>query len=60
MEQVCFSTTESIAGIVGVAITIASTVVNFVPAPDKISNPGMKLLSRFLHFVALDLVTAKK
>lgn len=59
MDQVCFNNIGSIAAYIGMAVTAASTVANFVPAPDKLSGFA-KLFSRILHFVAVDVVTAKK
>lgn len=59
MDQVCFNNIGSIAAYVGMVVTAASTVVNFVPEPDKLKG-AMKLFSRVLHFVAVDVVTAKK
>lgn len=60
MEQVCITSSENIAALTGIAVAAASTIANFVPAPENISNPVLRFFSRALHFVALDIVTAKK
>lgn len=60
MENICINTPESIGAIVGGVVLVASTISNFIPAPDKIGNPVAKLISRVVHFVAVDIVTAKK
>ena len=60
IQQVCVNAPEYIAGIIGSIVVGASTLANFVPAPDKISNPAFKVLNRVLHFVSMDIVTAAK
>lgn len=60
MDQVCINNVEWLTSIVGFVVMGASALANAVPAPDKISNPFLRFLSRALHFVAIDIVTAKK
>ena len=60
MDQVCISGGETFAALAGGVVVVASTIVNFVPEPDKISNPLLRFLSRAAHFIALDIVTANK
>lgn len=60
MDQTCINGSETLAAIASGAVVLASTVANFVPEPDKIDNGVLRFLSRVLHFVALDIVTAKQ
>ncbi len=60
MESICFTSTESIAAVVGMVVTGASALANFIPAPDKISNKALRVVSRVVHFVAVDITTAAK
>lgn len=60
MDQICINNAGNIAALVAMAITAASGVANFVPAPNEISNPVGKFLSKALHFLAVDVVTAVK
>lgn len=60
VHQICVNSPEAWIGLVSMVVTGVSTIVNFVPAPDKIGNPVLKFLSRVLHFIAVDIVTAKK
>lgn len=59
MDQICINSPENIIALVSMVIAGVSTVVNFVPSPDEAKGP-MKVISRVLHFLALDVVTAKK
>ena len=59
-EQICFKGGETLGAIAGGIVVTASAIVNFVPDPDKISNPILRFLSRAVHFIALDIVTANK
>lgn len=58
--QICLNSPESIAAIVGMVVTGTSAVANFIPAPDKLNNKVMRAISRIVHFVAADVVTAAK
>lgn len=60
MDQVCLNNVEAVTGIIGAVVTVASMLSNFIPTPDKISNPVLKFLSQVVHFVAVDIVTAVK
>lgn len=60
MEQICINSPENIIGLVGMIVMGASTVANFIPAPDKATNPVMKFISRIVHFIAVDVVTSMK
>lgn len=60
MENICINSPEYITGIVGTIVIGASTIANFVPEPDKINNSFLRFLSRVIHFVAVDIVTAKQ
>lgn len=60
MDQVCISGSETLGAIAGGAVVVASTLANFVPEPDKIDNKLLRFFSRVIHFVALDIVTAKQ
>lgn len=60
MDQLCFNTSAQVMAYISMGITILNAVLNVVPDPDKIANPYGKLLSRLLHFLAIDIVTAKK
>ena len=60
LPQVCINTPEYLMGLIGTVVIGASTLANFVPAPDKITNPVLKVFSRVLHFVAIDIITAAK
>lgn len=56
--QVCTNLPEAIVGIVGMIVMGVSAIVNFIPAPDTITNGFFKAVSRFLHFIAFDITTA--
>lgn len=58
MYEFCINTTENVVATVGSIVAGAATLANFVPAPDKITNPTLRAFSRLLHFVAVDVVTA--
>lgn len=60
MDTVCITSPEYISGIVGSVVVGASTIANFIPAPDQITNPIFRSISRVIHFIALDIVTSKK
>ena len=60
VTQLCINSPESIIGIVSMVIAGASTLANFVPAPDKIKNKALKILSKLVHFAAFDITTAAK
>lgn len=60
MDQVCINNSELLATVASGAVVLASSIANFVPEPDKIDNKFLRFLSRVLHFVALDIVTAKQ
>ena len=60
MDQICINSPENIAGAVASAVAVFNVIVNFVPDPDKLTNPVAKMASRILHFLAIDIVTAKK
>lgn len=59
-DSVCLNNIEAISGIVASVVTVASMISNFIPAPENISNPFLKMLSQIVHFVAVDIVTAVK
>lgn len=60
LHQVCINTSEHIVGIVGSVVLFVSMFTNMVPAPDKITNPVLRFISRVLHFASADIVTAVK
>lgn len=61
LNQVCVNHLPGgIFAVVVYVIAGVSALVNFVPAPDAISNPVGKAISRVLHFLAVDIVTAAK
>lgn len=60
MEQICINANDHIIMLAGLVITITSGVVNIIPAPDEIDNAILRFLSRVVHFVAVDIVTAVK
>ncbi len=60
IQEICINSPEYIAGIIGSIVVGASTLANFVPAPTKIEHPVLRVLSRILHFVAIDVTTAVK
>ena len=60
MEQVCISIGAQYMGIVGAVVVGTSAIANFLPAPDATSNKVIKLISRIIHFVAVDITTAVK
>lgn len=60
MNNLCFSATEDITAYASMAITAVNVIINVVPDPDKIQNPFWRMCSRILHFIAIDIVTAKK
>jgi len=59
-QQVCFTAPVALASAVGGVIVGASTLANFLKSPDEYTNPVMKWISRIVHFVAFDIVTAVK
>lgn len=59
-QQVCITVGAGIIASISSVVAAASTVANFVPEPEKISNPVLRFLSRAVHFVALDIVTSVK
>ena len=60
LNQVCISANAQIVGAVGTFVMLMSGLVNIVPAPDKITNPVGRFISRLLHFAAVDITTAVK
>ena len=58
IQQVCVNTPDYIIGVVSAIVFAASGLSNYVPAPDKIDNKMLRGLSRLLHFVSADIVTA--
>lgn len=60
MDQVCINNSTEIAGIAASVVAVVSAIANFVPEPEKIDNKFFRFLSRVIHFIALDVVTAKK
>ena len=58
LNQVCVTAGTQVTAIVGYAIYLAG--MNFVPSPDKVSNPVLKLISKIAHFLAVDVTTAVK
>lgn len=59
MDQVCFTTGEAITGIVGSVVMGVSALANVIKAPDEYTGI-MKWVSRVVHFVSFDIVTAAK
>lgn len=60
MEQVCAALPSSIMTVIGSIIIGVGYLNNLIPAPDDISNPVFKFLSRVTHFIGTDIVTAVK
>lgn len=60
MEQICINSPENIVGLIGMIVMGASTLANIIPAPDKATTPVMKMVSRVVHFIAVDIVTSIK
>lgn len=60
VQQICINSPAAVASLVAYGVVGASFLANLVPSPDEIKNPVAKFLSRVLHFVAVDIVTAAK
>jgi hypothetical protein len=60
MDSFCVNSPASVISVIGLIVTGASSIANFIPAPDKIDNKALKLISKIIHFLAVDIVTAKK
>lgn len=60
MDQICLHTTGGIVGIVTSVIAGVAFLNNMMPAPETITNPVLKVLSKITHFIALDITTAAK
>lgn len=58
MDQVCINSPETITAVVTTVIAAAAGFANFIPAPDSINNTVLRGLSRIVHFIAFDIVTA--
>lgn len=58
VNQVCINSGAQVTAIVGYLVYLAG--MNFVPSPDKVSSPIMKILSKALHYLAVDVTTASK
>lgn len=56
--DICITSPESIVAIVSTVVAGASAFANLIPAPENITNPTLRFLSRVVHFVAFDIVTA--
>lgn len=57
-HQVCLNGVEWLGGVATGYVTVASLLANFIPEPDKIQNKVLRALSRFVHWSAVDVVTA--
>lgn len=58
--QICINSPANIIGLVTSVIAGVSLINNLMPAPETISNPVLKVISKITHFIALDIVTAAK
>lgn len=59
-QQICFTAPQAVIGIIGSVVVGASTLANFIKSPDEYTSPVMQWISRLIHFVAFDIVTAVK
>lgn len=60
MDQLCFNSGESVLAIATSVIAAASFLANIVPAPNETSSKVMKVISKIIHFAAVDIVTVIK
>lgn len=60
MDSFCINSPETVISVITYVIAGASAVANFIPAPDKTDNKTLKIISRIVHFIAVDIVTSKK
>ena len=60
MDQVCITIGEQWLGIVSSIVMGASVLANIVPSPDKAETGIGRVFSKIVHFIAFDIVTAKK
>jgi hypothetical protein len=60
MDQICLNTSASVVGVATTIVTLFSAYANALPAPKDTDRAPKRLWSRIVHFIALDIVTAKQ
>lgn len=59
-NQICITLPSSVMTIIASVIIGVGYINNLIPAPDTITNPVLKFISRITHFIGTDIVTAVK